>query len=56
MREFGIKIEKEKNKYTVKDKIHIQGREYRVEGDASSASTFLAAALMQRPIRVMNQP
>ena len=54
MREFGIKIEKEKNKYTVKRQNSYQGREYRVEGDASSASYFfLAAALLQRPIRVM---
>lgn len=54
MREFGIKIEKEKNKYTVKGQNSYQGREYRVEGDASSASYFfLAAALLQRPIRVM---
>ncbi len=54
MREFGVKIEKEKNKYVVKGKNYYQGREYSVEGDASSASYFfLAAALLRRPIRVM---
>lgn len=54
MREFGVKIDKEKNRYIVKGKNSYQGREYRVEGDASSASYFfLAAALLKRPIRVM---
>jgi len=54
MRDFGVKIELEKNKYTVKGGNSYQGREYRVEGDASSASYFfLAAAILQRPIRVM---
>ena len=54
MRDFGVKIELEKNKYTVKGGNSYQGREYRVEGDASSASYFfMAAAILQRPIRVM---
>ncbi|HDQ04687.1 MAG TPA: 3-phosphoshikimate 1-carboxyvinyltransferase [Deltaproteobacteria bacterium] len=54
MRDFGVKIELEKNKYTAKGGNSYQGREYRVEGDASSASYFfLAAAILQRPIRVM---
>ncbi len=54
MRDFGVNIEPEKNKYTVKGGNSYQGREYRVEGDASSASYFfLAAAIFQRPIRVM---
>ncbi len=54
MRDFGVNIEPEKNKYTVKGGNSYQGREYRVEGDASSASYFfLAAAILQRPIRVM---
>jgi 3-phosphoshikimate 1-carboxyvinyltransferase len=54
MRDFGVKIELQKNKYTVKGRNSYQGREYRVEGDASSASYFfLAAAILQRPIRVM---
>jgi len=54
MREFGIKIERQKSKYIVQGGKCYQGREYRVEGDASSASYFfLAAALLQRPIRVL---
>lgn len=54
MRDFGVNIELEKNKYTVRGGNSYQGREYRVEGDASSASYFfLAAAILQRPIRVM---
>lgn len=54
MRDFGINIEQQKNKYTVRGGNSYQGREYRVEGDASSASYFfLAAAILQRPIRVM---
>ncbi len=54
MRDFGVNIELQKNEYTVKGGNSYQGREYRVEGDASSASYFfLAAAILQRPIRVM---
>jgi len=54
MQNFGVKIELEKNKYMVKGGNSYQGREYRVEGDASSASYFfLAAAILQRPIRIM---
>ncbi len=55
MKDFGAKItQKEKHEYNVDaDKIY-QGREYRVEGDASSASYFfLAAALLKKPIRVI---
>jgi len=54
MRDFGVNIELQKNEYTVKGGNSYQGREYRVEGDASSASYFfLAAAILQHPIRVM---
>lgn len=54
MRDFGVNIELQKNEYTVKGGNSYQGREYRVEGDASSASYFfLAAAILRRPIRVM---
>ena len=54
MRDFGVKIERQKNKYIAQGEKCYQGSEYRVEGDVSSASYFfLAAALLQRPIRVM---
>jgi 3-phosphoshikimate 1-carboxyvinyltransferase len=55
MKDFGAKItQREKYEYNVNaDKIY-QGRRYRIEGDASSASYFfLAAALLKKPIRVM---
>ena len=55
MKDFGAKItHKGKYEYTVDAGKIYQGRKYRVEGDASSASYFfLAAALLKKPIRVM---
>ncbi len=55
MKDFGAKVtQKGKYEYNVDASKIYQGREYRVEGDASSASYFfLAAALLKKPIRVM---
>lgn len=55
MKDFGARItQKGKHEYNVDAGKIYQGREYRVEGDASSASYFfLAAALLKKPIRVM---
>jgi 3-phosphoshikimate 1-carboxyvinyltransferase len=54
MKDFGAKIiQTEKYGYHVTAGKIYQGREYRVEGDASSASYFfLAAALLRKTIRV----
>ncbi|MGP8154686.1 MAG: 3-phosphoshikimate 1-carboxyvinyltransferase [Smithella sp.] len=54
MRDFGAKItRKGEYEYHVNAGEIYQGREYRVEGDASSASYFfLAAALLKKTIRV----
>lgn len=54
MKDFGADIsETGKNQYSVTAGQHYFGREYFVEGDASSASYFfLAAALLKRAIRV----
>jgi len=55
MKEFGANIYKTgKNQYSVNAGILYSGREYQVEGDASSASYFfLAAALLKKAIRVV---
>jgi 3-phosphoshikimate 1-carboxyvinyltransferase len=55
MKDFGAKItQKGKHEYAVAANKIYQGREYRVEGDTSSASYFfLAAALLKKTIRVM---
>jgi 3-phosphoshikimate 1-carboxyvinyltransferase len=54
MKDFGANIyENGKNEYNVNTGNLYSGREYRVEGDASSASYFfLAAALLKKVIRV----
>jgi 3-phosphoshikimate 1-carboxyvinyltransferase len=54
MKEFGANIlETGKNQYSVNAGSLYSGREYQVEGDASSASYFfLAAALLKKIIRV----
>lgn len=54
MKDFGANISKtEKNQYSVNTGNPYSGREYRIEGDASSASYFfLAAALLKKAIRV----
>jgi 3-phosphoshikimate 1-carboxyvinyltransferase len=54
MKDFGAKIiQTPKHEYHVTAGKIYQGREYHVEGDASSASYFfLAAALLKKPIRV----
>jgi 3-phosphoshikimate 1-carboxyvinyltransferase len=55
MKDFGAKVTQiGSNEYHVDAGKIYQGRQYRVEGDASSASYFfLAASLLKRPIRVM---
>lgn len=54
MQDFGAKIVNQENNYHVENGKIYQGREYRVEGDASSASYFfMAAAILKQPIRVM---
>ena len=54
MRDFGAKVtQKNKFEYQVNAGEIYRGREYRVEGDASSASYFfMAAALLKKTIRV----
>ncbi len=54
MNEFGVQVEKEgENQFRVRSGEHYRGVDYRVEGDASSASYFfLAAALCQGSVRV----
>jgi 3-phosphoshikimate 1-carboxyvinyltransferase len=54
MKDFGAKIiQTPKHEYHVRAGKIYRGREYLVEGDASSASYFfLAAALLKKPIRV----
>jgi 3-phosphoshikimate 1-carboxyvinyltransferase len=54
MKDFGANIyETGRNQYSVNTGNLYQGREYQVEGDASSASYFfLAAALLKKVIRV----
>lgn len=54
MRDFGAKItQTDHHQYMVGTQNIYAGRDYYVEGDASSASYFfLAAALMKKPIRV----
>jgi 3-phosphoshikimate 1-carboxyvinyltransferase len=55
MRAFGAAVSGGGNRYTVKSGQRYQGRDYRIEGDLSSASYFfLAAALLKGKIRVEN--
>jgi 3-phosphoshikimate 1-carboxyvinyltransferase len=56
MEEFGVSVYQDKpNRFTVPGREHYASREYRIEGDASSASYFfLAAALCGGKIRVEN--
>jgi len=56
MRDFGVKVEKSGARaYLVRAGQRYAGREYAIEGDASSASYFfLAAALCRGKVRVLN--
>jgi 3-phosphoshikimate 1-carboxyvinyltransferase len=53
MREFGVKVEQSNNIYTIEPARYISPGTYFVEGDASSASYFLAAgAILGGPVTV----
>ncbi len=56
MADFGVAVQQEgQNRYRVAAGQRYRGREYRIEGDASSASYFfLAAALCGGSVRVLN--